>query len=148
QSLEDYPFSVRLANAVLAYCVYIGQTLWPVNLGMFYPHPAFTNQSVIGIMPWTVAGTAVCLLATTAFVCVKGRAYRYLPVGWFWYLGTLVPVIGLVQVGAAAHADRYTYVPLVGLFIVLVWGIADWAFKWHAQKPAFGLGVALLFILA
>src|SRR5262249_9556698 len=65
QSLEDYPFSVRLANAVLAYCVYIGQTLWPVNLGMFYPHPAFTNQSVIGIMPWTVAGTAVCLLATT-----------------------------------------------------------------------------------
>jgi protein O-mannosyl-transferase len=107
-----------ISNGVVSYAVYLLKTFWPADLAVFYPYPA-------SIPAWQIAGAAA-LLAAVTFVVV--RAYRtrpYLAVGWFWFLGTLVPVIGLVQVGAQARADRYMYVPMVGLAIMIAWGAAD-----------------------
>src|SRR5436190_646420 len=108
----------RLSNAFIAYVSYIGKMLLPEDLAVLYPHPSHWPI-------WQVASAAVILLAVTAGVIVFGRSRRYLATGWFWFLGTLIPVIGLVQVGEQYMADRYTYIPLVGLFIALVWGIAE-----------------------
>jgi Tfp pilus assembly protein PilF len=147
RSIEEYPWHVRMENALVSYCVYIRQTVWPANLSLFYPHPfdVVTKQGGEGIAVWQVVGAVVALAAVTIVVCVKGRAYPYLPVGWFWYLGTLVPVIGLVQVGPAARADRYTYLPIVGLFIAGVWTAADLAARWRVQRAAVALvAIALL----
>jgi Flp pilus assembly protein TadD len=146
RSLEQCPFKMRVGNALVTYCAYIGQTLWPTNLGMFYPHPSvlLAQNLSSGITSWQVAGAAVALTLVTVFVCVKGRSFPYLLVGWLWYLGTLVPVIGLVQVGEAGRADRYTYIPLIGLFIAAAWGIRDLGRRWRAQKVAAGLAMALL----
>lgn len=113
---DAVPLSFRAMNAALSYWRYIGGMLWPANLAVIYPLPE--NISLIrGIL----AGTA--LLAVTAVSIRLGRENPFLPVGWLWFLGTLVPVIGLVQVGQQAMADRYTYIPLIGLFIVISWGI-------------------------
>src|SRR5262249_18518438 len=143
-----YPFGMRVDNALVTYCVYIGQTLWPMNLGLFYPHPSdlLKLQATTGIASWHIVGAVLVLSAITFFVIAKGRAFPYLPVGWLWYLGTLMPVIGLVQVGSAARADRYTYIPLVGLFIVAVWGLGDLAKRWRIQRFAVGVGVLFLSI--
>lgn len=123
------PFPLRLSNAVVSYSRYLGKTLWPFDLSVIYPHP-----NLAGGTPWEawqVAGAAGLLLAITACVMRLSRR-RYLAVGWLWFLGTLVPMIGLVQVGEQAMADRYTYVPSIGLFIALVWGGADWV---ASQRP-------------
>src|SRR5207302_34519 len=98
---------------------YLGLALWPGGLAPFYPHP---RQA---LPPWQVAAAAALLAGLTALALGSARRRPYLAVGWLWYLGTLVPVIGLVQVGQQALADRYTYVPLVGPFIMVVWGLAD-----------------------
>jgi protein O-mannosyl-transferase len=144
--LEYCPFSMRLANAFVAYAAYIRQTVWPLDLGLFYWHPSIQMAKHLGggIPSWQVAGAALALTMVTVFVCIKGRALPYLPVGWFWYLGTLVPVLGLVQVGQAGRADRYTYVPLVGLLIAAGWAIGDLARSWRAQRLAAGLGTLVL----
>jgi protein O-mannosyl-transferase len=108
-------FDVRLANAFVSYIVYIMKTIWPDKLAVFYPHP--------GVLPfWQVLGALLLLVAITLAVFLKGKKFPYLPVGWLWFVGTLVPVIGIVQVGGQALADRYTYIPLIGLFIVAAWG--------------------------
>jgi hypothetical protein len=120
-SLTPFPFQIRLENALVSYVGYIGKMLWPVNLAVFYPHPLHS------LALWKVLGAAGLLLAGSAVIIWKGRRYPYLITGWFWYLGTLVPVIGLVQVGVQAMADRYTYIPLIGLFIVVAWGGRDLA---------------------
>ena len=120
-SLSPFPFQIRLENALVSYVVYIGKMFWPVNLAVFYPHPLHS------LALWKVLGAAGLLIAVTAAVIWKGRRYPYLITGWFWYLGTLVPVIGLVQVGVQAMADRYTYIPLIGLFIMIAWGGRDLA---------------------
>jgi Flp pilus assembly protein TadD len=127
RTLDQFSLSSRVACAVWAYCGYLGQALWPVNLGPFYPHPAdaLGRQDVAIFLRPSITAAAIVLLLTTVIVCVKCRAWPYLFVGWFWYLGTLVPVIGLVQVGLAGKADRYTYIPLVGIFIGVVWAAAD-----------------------
>ena len=92
---------------------------WPENLAIFYPHPR-------DLLPaWQIVGAALLLLGLTVLLLRLGRTHRYLTVGWLWYVGTLVPVIGLVQVGGQALADRYTYVPLIGLFVILAWGLPD-----------------------
>ena len=96
----------RVANALVAYVLYLGKMLWPLHLAVFYPHPG--NSLAL----WQIVGSGLLLAGATYLVVKKGREYPYLPVGWFWYLGTLVPVIGLVQVGEQALADRYTYLPL------------------------------------
>jgi len=97
---------------------YIGKMLWPEGLAVFYPY--FFSWPL-----WQVFGAALLLVCVTAFVIWKFRTYPYLAVGWFWYVGTLVPVIGLVQVGMQAMADRYMYVPMIGIFIMVAWGTPD-----------------------
>ena len=118
-SLETYPFGLRAANAVVAYSRCIGKMLWPDNLSVFYPLPKDT------IPAWQVAGAGLLLVCATLLVLRAGRRRPYLPVGWFWYVITLFPTIGIVQVGIQAMADRYTYVPLIGLFVIIAWGVPD-----------------------
>ena len=116
--MVTYSLDVRLANALVSYLLYIRKMLCPVDLAVFYPHP--------GLWPvWAVAPSFL-FLGTISYLSIsQSRKYPYFAVGWFWYLGTLMPVIGLVQVGMHAMADRYTYIPLIGLFIVIAWGSVD-----------------------
>ena len=120
RSTAQFSLAVRLENAVMAYARYLWKMIWPSHLSPIYPHP---GDSLAG---WQVGTSALVLLAVTA-VALKFRARRYLLTGWLWFLGTLVPVIGLVQVGDQAMADRYAYIPLVGIFIMIAWRIADLA---------------------
>ena len=113
---EWLPLGTRVANAVAAYGLYLKKMLWPMDLAVFYPHPGNSLEV------WPVALAALLLVILSLGVWWQGRRSRYLVVGWFWYLGTLLPVSGLIQVGGQAMADRYAYVPLMGLFIILVWG--------------------------
>jgi tetratricopeptide (TPR) repeat protein len=113
----EYPVVWRLANAVVAYSVYIGKMFWPARLAIIYPHQG--SQLPL----WQIGGSGLLLVGITTAVIWSLRRRAYLAVGWLWYLGTLVPVIGLVQVGNQAFADRYTYVPLTGLFIMMGWGL-------------------------
>jgi len=124
-AMKYYPFSTRLENAVVAYVRYIGNAFWPWRLAVFYPHTP--------LRIWQVLASAVFLMAVTGFVLVW-RRQRYLAVGWFWFLGTLVPMIGVVQVGEQAMADRYAYLSFVGLFLMICWGIAGWAEERHVPR--------------
>lgn len=116
--LDQLSLPLRIANAITSYIAYLGQTFWPARLVFFYPHP-ITHPSYAVIL------NALGLLVITATVWLLRHRSPYLLFGWFWYLGTLVPVIGLVQVGSQEMADRYTYVPLIGIFVGLVWGLGD-----------------------
>jgi len=139
QQLAQLPFTARVGNAVVAYVVYLRKMLWPADLAVYYPHPGSSLPA------WQVAGAALVLIATTIVVLRLWRRAPYLAVGWFWYLGTLVPVIGLVQVGTQALADRYTYVPLVGIFIAVVWGGADLAARCAPRdRYLLGAGAAVV----
>ncbi len=115
--LEFVPLAERIANAIHAYGAYLANMIWPTNLAIFYPY--------LRIDPLAVAAIAAVLLAVTAFAAAARRRHPYLLVGWLWYLGMLVPVIGLVQVGNQAMADRYTYLPLIGPFVMVVWGASE-----------------------
>ena len=139
-ALEVYPLNIRIANAMLAYVSYIIKMIWPQNLAIFYPHP---GQS---LPIWQAVAAGLLLLLISTVVMRAGRRYPYLPVGWLWYVGTLVPVIGLVQVGAQAMADRYTYVPLIGLFIMVAWGVPDLVGSWRYAKPALTVAAASLLV--
>jgi protein O-mannosyl-transferase len=119
RSLHQFPLPVRMENAVVAYALYLWKTIWPEHLAL-YPH------SAIALPAWQWILSALVLLSISALV-VTFRDRRYLPVGWFWFLGTLVPVIGLVQVGEASMADRYAYIPLIGIFVMIAWSLADFA---------------------
>jgi len=139
QTLEYFPFHFRIYNALITYVTYIVKTVWPSHLSIFYPHPGNT------LLLWQVAGAALLLIGITVLAVVFLKRYPYVAVGWFWYLGTLVPVIGFVQVGTQAMADRYTYIPLTGLFIIAVWGIASLLEKWkHARAIAVTLAVIII----
>jgi Flp pilus assembly protein TadD len=143
KSAVEFPFAARLGNALVAYAAYLVKTLYPLHLAVFYPHPG------TALPLWQAAGAALLLAAITAAVLRSGKPY--LVVGWLWYLGTLVPVIGLVQVGVQAMADRYTYVPLIGIFIMAAWGITDLTAGWRSRKTvlvfATVAGLAALTIL-
>jgi protein O-mannosyl-transferase len=132
----------RVANAIISYARYIGKTLWPMRLSVLYPHP--------GDWPlWQVVGAAILVLVISALVIWLARQRPYLAVGWLWFVGMLVPVIGLVQVGIQSMADRYTYVPLVGLSIAVVWGLSDWSARMQWRPPALAiLGVIYLLALS
>jgi hypothetical protein len=121
---QTFPLTVRLENAVVCYVRYIGKAFWPVDLAPYYPHPGNS------LSWWEILGSLVILFVITAFVFVQ-RQRRYLVVGWLWYLISMVPMIGIVQVGKQAMADRYAYEPFVGLFIMICWGIADLAEQIH-----------------
>ena len=117
---NSFPLSIRLGNAIVCYARYLGKAFWPSHLALVYPHPGTALKT------WEALAALVVLLTVTALV-IKERRHRYLLVGWFWFLGTMVPMIGLVQVGEQAMADRYAYLPFIGLFIMVCWGVADWA---------------------
>lgn len=116
KTLESFPLGTRLANAIVAYAAYLGKLVWPSKLAILYPHP---HEFPF----WQVGGAALLLVVITAAVFVMRRRQPALIVGWLWFLGTLVPVIGLVQVGNQAFADRYTYLPYIGLFVAIVWSV-------------------------
>ncbi len=120
RSAAQFSIGVRLENALVAYATYLWKMIWPSRLAPLYPHPGDSLGA------WRVVVSALVLLAVTGLV-VRFRSRRYLLTGWLWFLGTLVPVIGLVQVGDQAMADRYAYIPLVGIFVMIAWGAADFA---------------------
>jgi tetratricopeptide (TPR) repeat protein len=121
------PLDSRIANALFSYIIYIRQTFWPLRMAVFYPYPRFILA--------TRAGEALLLLlAVSGLVLVLRRTRPYLMVGWFWYLGMLLPVIGIIEVGEQSRADRYTYLPMVGLSIMVAWGATDLAAKWRFMK--------------
>ena len=116
--LESLPLAKRLGNAVISYSEYLVKTVWPADLAVFYPYHGPPPE-------WRLPLSLAILTALSLLAVVSFRRRPYLPVGWFWYLGTLVPVIGIVQVGMQAMADRYTYLPLIGIFMMIAWGGAD-----------------------
>ncbi|HEY6007578.1 MAG TPA: tetratricopeptide repeat protein [Geobacteraceae bacterium] len=118
--LDNESLLFNVANGLVSYVRYVGKMFWPRDLAVFYPLPA-------ALPTWQAASAAALLLLLTLLVLWQARRRPYVAVGWFWYLGTLVPVIGFVRVGAHAIADRYTYLPLIGLFIILAWGGAELA---------------------
>jgi protein O-mannosyl-transferase len=121
-SLAGFPLSIRIENALVSYVAYLGKTVWPVNLSPFYLHPGQEDKPLSLLEP---IAAALLLLAITRAAVVLRRRTPYLLTGWLWYLGTLVPVIGLVQVGNQGMADRYTYFPQIGVLLALCWGVAD-----------------------
>jgi protein O-mannosyl-transferase len=134
-----YPFHIRMANALVSYVSYISQMVWPVNLAVFYPHP--------GTLPgWRVIVAGILLAGITCLAIRFVKSNPWLIVGWLWFMGTLVPVIGLVQVGTQAMADRYTYVPLIGLFIIIAWGVPDLLKRFRYQKVALAVLTGLVTI--
>jgi Flp pilus assembly protein TadD len=141
-SVDSLPIATRISNALVSYVTYICKMIWPSKLAVFYPHPG-------GSLPmWQVTGAALLLLGISIGVIRTLRRRPYLTVGWFWYLGTLVPVIGLVQVGDQAMADRFTYIPLIGLFIMIVWGVSEFLLKRrHLEIPAFIVAALVLAVL-
>jgi protein O-mannosyl-transferase len=128
--IDALPLGDRVANAILSYAGYLAKTVWPSDLSVYYryvlPGPGFSEVAVIAF---------VLICVTILAVRFASRA-PYLITGWFWYLGTLVPVIGFVQVGGQAMADRYTYTPLIGIFIIIAWGVPDIVPKWAGAKIA------------
>jgi tetratricopeptide (TPR) repeat protein len=116
--LNSYGFATRIENAVVSYVRYIGKAFWPAHLSAFYPYTA------VSLRIWQVSASSLFLIAVTALV-IASRRRRYLLVGWLWFLGTLVPMIGVVQVGDQGMADRYAYLPFLGLFVMICWGGAD-----------------------
>ncbi len=137
------PLDIRLANAAISYVRYLEKALWPSRLAVFYPHPL---RFALG---WQAVAGLVLLIGITVRV-VLARRRRYLLVGWLWFLGTLVPMIGLVQVGTQAMADRYAYLPFIGLYLMICWGVADLAQQWHlpaAVLPATSLVVLLALMI-
>ncbi|MHB8907351.1 MAG: tetratricopeptide repeat protein [Syntrophales bacterium] len=118
KSVTAFPLSWRFTNALLAYGSYLKKMIWPMDLAIFYPYP--TSRPV-----WQITAAILFLTAITLFVTLKRESHPYLVVGWFWYLITLLPVIGIVQVGFQSMANRYAYVPLIGIFVLIVWGISD-----------------------
>ena len=121
RSLSQIPLDDRLENALYSYALYVWRALWPTRLVLYYPHPTNTLSG------WQLGLASLFLLGVSILVWKQRRARPCLLTGWLWYLGTLVPVIGIVQVGDQAMADRYAYVPFIGVFVMVVWGLADWA---------------------
>jgi hypothetical protein len=135
--LQDFPLASRLGNALVSYVRYVEMMFWPHHLAGLYLRS--------GQWPlWEVALAALFLLTLSILVVAQRRKRPYLAVGWFWYVGTLVPVIGLVQVGMQAVADRYTYVPLIGLFVILAWGGWELAGVWHLTRFALAAAAGVL----
>ena len=131
-SLEGLPIGIRIANAIISYVAYLWKMLWPLNLAAFYPYPDAFH-------PFEVISCLLILLSITGLILFFSKSFPYLMVGWLWYLGTLIPVIGIMQVGSQSMADRYTYIPLIGIFISLVWGLWELFCRLRHGKIAFGV---------
>lgn len=132
------PFWAHVGNAALAYVTYLGKAFWPAHLAPVYPHPELS----IGIL--AAALSALALVGLTIPAVILRRRYPPLLVGWLWFVGTLVPMIGLVQVGVQSMADRYAYVPLLGIFLIVTWGVADLAQAWRIPNAVLAVGAAAI----
>jgi tetratricopeptide (TPR) repeat protein len=139
-SLERLPVWVRGANALSSGMDYLLKTAWPAGLSVFYPYRPGKQEA------FELIAAAALLLAVSVAVIRMAKRLPYLSAGWFWFLGTLVPVIGFIQVGDQAMADRYTYVPLTGLFIVAVWGISELSGRWPAARRAAAVAGMILLV--
>ena len=140
KSIAALSLKSRIANAVVSYISYALKAIWPHNLAVFYPHPGNTLPS------WKVAGGALLIVAACYGAIRSAKKYPYISVGLFWYLGTLVPVIGLVQVGDQAMADRYTYIPLIGIFIIISWGVPNLVNRWRFKEIFLGISAGTLLV--
>jgi Flp pilus assembly protein TadD len=140
-AIAAVPLKFRISNALVSYVEYTEKMIWPSRLAIFYPYPAYN------LAAWQTVVSLLLLLAISILVLRLAAAHRYLLTGWLWYLGTLVPVIGLIQVGSQALADRYSYITLTGLFIIIAWGLPDLLAKWRYKKIVLASS-ALLIILA
>jgi tetratricopeptide (TPR) repeat protein len=135
-SFSDFPLGARAANALVAYAGYLGKTVWPFSLAVIYPHPMW------GLPAWKVAASGLLLAGVSVLAVRLGRKLPFLAMGWFWFLGTLVPMINLIQSGWVAMADRYTYIPLIGLFVMAAWGIPEPAGKFRYRAWVLGIPAA------
>ena len=140
RSLDAIPIILRVENALVSYAVYLLRTFWPNDLAIFYPHPEM-------IPLWQWLGALLLVVAISALVIRQLKERSYLAVGWFWYLGTLVPVLGLVQVGVQARADRFAYIPMIGISIALIWGACD-LLKNFAQRRAVWIFLSAAMLIA
>jgi len=141
RSLSGFPVAVRIENAIISYINYIIKMFCPLNLSVFYPHPGT-------LLFWQISGACLLLVSISFIVFRIIRQHPYIAVGWLWYMGTLVPVIGLVQVGLQAMADRYTYISLIGIFIIIAWGFPKILVRWRYKKTVLAsISSALLLIL-
>ncbi|MBM4271312.1 MAG: tetratricopeptide repeat protein [Deltaproteobacteria bacterium] len=118
KSFDQFPLEGRIANVFMSYVEYLGEMFWPGNLAFFYPY----RSEVSALQFWWSTGL---FLGVTFYVLWMAKKYRYLPVGWLWYVGTMFPTIGVIQVGYQSMADRYAYIPLIGIFIIIAWGVPD-----------------------
>ena len=136
------PLPIRIENALVSYVVYLYKMIWPVELAIFYPFPD-------SIPIWQPIGAIIFLIVVTGFLLFQSKTKPYLIIGWLWFLGVLFPVIGLVQTGKwPALADRHAYVPFIGIFFALAWGIPDLLSKWHCKKTILGVsGACLIMVL-
>ena len=141
ETLEFLPLGTRFLNALVAYAKYIVMLFYPSDLAVWYPYER-------AFPAWQTGGAAVLLIGITALCLWQIRTRKYLLTGWLWFLGTLVPVIGLVQVGSQSMADRYTYIPYFGLFIMLAWGVGDLLKSKRAFFAVFAIAIVVLSILS
>jgi len=132
-SIESFPLSWRISNALVSYASYLGQFCYPAGLAVFYPHPKGTLPA------WKVAGAGLLLAAVTCGAAIRFRRQAFLMVGWLWFVGMLVPVIGMVQVGQQAMADRYSYLPQIGLCIALAWGLKEVVGTCPTRQRVYGM---------
>jgi protein O-mannosyl-transferase len=139
-TIEVLTIKCRIENALVSYINYVLKMIWPIKLTIFYPHPRYTLPA------WQIFGASLLITSACLWAIRVAKKYPYIAVGLFWYLGTLVPVIGLIQVGEQAMADRYTYIPLIGLFIIVVWGASDLLKKWYYQRLFFYVFVPVMLI--
>lgn len=136
--LASLSLKPRIANALISYVSYVFKAIWPGNLAVYYPYPADTFPV------WQICGAALLIVGVFIGAIYLLKEYSYIAVGLFWYFGTLIPVIGLVQVSDQAMADRYTYIPLTGLFIIVAWGVSDLLVKWRYQKIFLGVSAVII----
>src|SRR6202040_4140329 len=140
RTFTDFPIALRLSNALVSYAKYLLLAFWPNDLAVYYPYTG------TDIPAWQIIGAALLLIGITAFCFLQRKLRPYLIMGWLWFLGTLVPVIGLVQVGGQTMADRYFYIPSIGLFIAVVFGLAGIAKSWRVA-PSLSAGIAGVVLL-
>ncbi len=136
--INALPLKSKLANVFLSYATYIGKMFWPQNLAVFYPFDARTIQS------WQTVLCALLMIVISVLTIRFGRKQKYLFVGWLWFVVTLIPVVGLIQSGSQAWADRYTYISYIGLFIMIAWGVPELLSKWPYRKIAIGISMAVV----
>ena len=138
--MEPFPLTWRVSNALVSYLTYIGQMFYPSHLIPFYPHPE-------NLLPFWQIVLAIVLLVTISGEAIALRRKRpYFITGWFWYVGMLVPVIGVMQIGMQGHADRYTYLPQIGLYLLLTWSVADVSNSWRYRDELLAFGAAIVLL--